>query len=1015
MKTVKKSVPVIAVLLLAVAVMAVNVEAAVPDKLECDAQPSVIHATQDPEYPSMTEVTAGLFTEDGQPVKMCGIEIKCESQNPDILHNGQGGAILTATTDSEGKATFDFESTSDRPANLGKVDVICRSLQQESCTAEVEVRERVPGRVEVTACPYAGEQKPDILADGKSKVVIAAQLKDRSWVPVKKSGVQVKFVSPRTNILKECDGDVDGDGLDIIKGYTNSQGVAYAEFCSAGKGSENEGSVDISVQPDGGFDINSEVITIETTLNSGTTTISGQLSMSMMPSQIMADKESTMQACIQLRKKDGHIMKNPPENVVSLVSHNISKLIPVDQEYPATNPGYTAVEENGNFPQGGVYTAEFKSAGIYNPNSVGDARIEASAEFFSGTDGTVELKGSQMWPERMNVVPSLDVVGCDGTSTTKITVQLLDAKRYPVWMEGRQVVFESQHPELLVDADDGDAIAKATTNKFGIAHAIFRAKDCKMDNVDGGRASVVVSSISDSISATERIYVRELDGYKPDGVNVYTDQTALGYNSDNPAHAAPALIAADGKKPVRVTAQVCEKEDYLNKEVKTADGAVITMEDVGDAVKWTIDVDENAVDYGAYALVIGDGNNIEYQIHSNDGVDPSYSVGTHLYSDYDGGWSTATDNTPVSSLGWVSATGKRQFSENPDGLFTVTIRKNRLDLNDGELKWAVSLHSHGTYAKTPSGFTWYDETTENMHESLIEKFCNPVKREGIRLEFKVKNDNIVMNKDHDGPEDGIDYVYLETDKEGKATATFRSTGTTPNTNEGCTNIKVTAQDGSILGNAYAKVCSVQHEGEAPNVVWKWAQPAFITADGTSKTTVRAALYWCDGTAREYIEDYNAELNQESKPLEVMAEHCKPVQLPGAQVKFETMDTQIVDDGKDGKIIYDTTDEYGQAQATFSSAGFQEQNIGAAEIKVFVDHIGEDVIQANKLYVTTEEKTWPWCPPEKDWLTGGAAEADLDDNQFISDNELLKYVLKWFEGTVNDSKLIEAITVWAAQL
>lgn len=138
----------------------------------------------------------------------------------------------------------------------------------------------------------------------------------------------------------------------------------------------------------------------------------------------------------------------------------------------------------------------------------------------------------------------------------------------------------------------------------------------------------------------------------------------------------------------------CEGMNPLNDpEINTLSNveipATITVEDLGDSIKWTIDIDEtlalNSNGHHQYGLVISkNGINPTYQIHSNDGTDANYPWGTHLYSPWGpsgtgfNGWHTSTTNTPVSSLNWVIATGKRDITENPGGLFTVTIKKTEL-------------------------------------------------------------------------------------------------------------------------------------------------------------------------------------------------------------------------------------------------------------------------------------------------------------------------------------------------
>jgi len=347
--------------------------AAVPDKLDCDAEPIAIHATWDQNNPSKTDVTVQLLTDDNYPVKMCGVEIKCESQNTDVLAGEFGDAIVVGTTDEFGRVDLEFFSTGDRKANVKSVNIICRS-----------------------------------------------------------------------SIVKGL------DGSDLVEAYTDSLGVAYAQFVSSGSGSENEGTTNVMVEVDGGYGIGYQNIPVWTTRNYGTTNINGQLYVSTFPKAILADDSSTVQACVQLRKTDGHIIRDAPLKMISFVSHSTSKLLPVVQADP-NNPGYTATEsEDSSFPQGGVYTTYFKSAGIYDPNSVGNARIEASTEFFANDDAQVTLIGAQYWPNSIRVTSSPARILCDGESKVKMTAQLVDKSNYPVLCLEDQLCSNPTYQDFLL-------------------------------------------------------------------------------------------------------------------------------------------------------------------------------------------------------------------------------------------------------------------------------------------------------------------------------------------------------------------------------------------------------------------------------------------------------------------------------------------------------------------------------------------------------------------------------------
>lgn len=148
----------------------------------------------------------------------------------------------------------------------------------------------------------------------------------------------------------------------------------------------------------------------------------------------------------------------------------------------------------------------------------------------------------------------------------------------------------------------------------------------------------------------------------------------------------------------------------------------VTVEDVGCAIRWTFDMKGTRELQGnghwGYGVVIatnGTGNAPAFQVHNNDGTDSSYPWGTHLLSFWgpEGtgfyGWHTSNRNTPVSEVNWVDATGDRYFTDNPEGLFTVTISKCMLGAT---FHWAVWIgvggfyNPNNGYSRYPSGFTW---------------------------------------------------------------------------------------------------------------------------------------------------------------------------------------------------------------------------------------------------------------------------------------------------------------------
>jgi len=161
--------------------------------------------------------------------------------------------------------------------------------------------------------------------------------------------------------------------------------------------------------------------------------------------------------------------------------------------------------------------------------------------------------------------------------------------------------------------------------------------------------------------------------------------------------------------------------------------AVITVEEVDCSIKWTIDMNETTGPFknghAAVGLIIGVGDKILYQVHSNDGTCAAYPWGTWLYSPYDqtgGGWfgwhtSAADWNTEVDAplndnLG-INCTGKRDLSENPTLVYTISISKRLLSC--GEFKWAMALMGDTSNTYTPSAYQWSDTGTTNFYTAVV--------------------------------------------------------------------------------------------------------------------------------------------------------------------------------------------------------------------------------------------------------------------------------------------------------
>ncbi|MEX2341057.1 MAG: hypothetical protein WD605_01935 [Candidatus Paceibacterota bacterium] len=173
---------------------------------------------------------------------------------------------------------------------------------------------------------------------------------------------------------------------------------------------------------------------------------------------------------------------------------------------------------------------------------------------------------------------------------------------------------------------------------------------------------------------------------------------------------------------------VCSSLNPVNApQTHTIGGSVpagIIVEDLGGSLLWTIDIDEVNADDGnghyAYGLVISqDGMVPEYQIHSNDGTDSPPAFGTHLYSAWGpttgtgyNGWHTSTTNVLVSALSWVTASGDRDATSNPDGVFTIEIDKSELN---STFYWGVMTAADAT-SSYPSTWTPWSGNASGLEQ-----------------------------------------------------------------------------------------------------------------------------------------------------------------------------------------------------------------------------------------------------------------------------------------------------------
>ncbi len=820
----QKLVSVLAVFVMILA-MSGMASAAVPDRLEISEQPETIDADGE----SCIDVTAQLLADYNgatEPVKMCGVHVICESQNSNILSaKNTGAATAEGFTDEFGEAKMEFCSTGSEEYNIGDVEVVCRALQLEEDSSWVHVLRERETRIAATMCPQSGwddldsaikalfsvnpefveaDAQADILADGESKLYVTGQLKNDETtenecgdVPVKNDG-KMRFKSLNTNIVKTC--DVPGvyqnrlgqtmtivdDGTIIVDAV---DGVAEAEFCSAGRGSENVGDATIVIESVDFLNVDLTQITVTTTSQYGTTYKLGYLAMSAMPHQILADGVTEFDVCAQLRDQDYRIVKKLNE-LVSLESDD-TNIIEAVNPASSTDAGIVYVYTNSD----GIAFGRYISAGTFDSLNVGFADIFGTTLWLIGDKPSVqvETKTTQIWPVNIEGKATMPTVLCDGDSTVTVTAQLLDRCDMAVPMEGRLINFHSNDISLLKNPDPSgqQAVITVVTDRFGKAKATFITTDCKSAIAD--EVIVDVSTMSPSVTTPVPVLVVKPQGFVPDGVNVYTDQNALSVNHPVPEthHAKPYLIAADGMSPTEVTAQVCEwtkktitrmseqgmiteEIDFCNPvkrcgmEIQFEIENTHIVENAGDNV-YAIEGTHDGNAYPSYVKMLTDAEGKATAIFRSTGDAPNNKNDCTKIK------VSGKDGVLFEYEAYAKVCTKGYAGMYPNALWVWA--EPAFITADGISHTEVRTALYYCYENFEDWPTWPNwpamgglSQAQGVGEHYLYQYCKPVKMPGVTVKFETMNT--------DALDDGMGgyKIYDITDEFGQAHATFQSKG-----------------------------------------------------------------------------------------------------------------------------------------------------------------------------------------------------------------------------------------------
>ena len=323
-----------------------------------------------------------------------------------------------------------------------------------------------------------------------------------------------------------------------------------------------------------------------------------------------------------------------------------------------------------------------------------------------------------------------------------------------------------------------------------------------------------------------------------------------------------------------------------------------TVTDDGPTVTWTFDMIGGKALVGdghwGYGLAISlDGLEPAFQIHNNDGSDSTYAWGTHLYSPYDDGWVSGTTNTLVSELSWVTCTGKRDITDNPSGVFTVTIDKAELG---PEFYWAIWFGVGGFwspntgYSSYPEDFIWGENVATDHYEPCSVSVNNPPVADpngpylGV-VYTPISFDGTVSSDPDDDP------LTYDWDWGDDSSAGSGATPSHTYTEVGIYNVCLTVNDGSLDS---AEVCTIA-------VVYD-PSAGFVTGGGWIDSPPGAYMPGPTNIAGTFAGDFTSRFtNIECDPNNTPVTFTGSVEVTGIQPNGAVM-IGLVDQG-----LYDSGD------------------------------------------------------------------------------------------------------------
>ncbi|ACQ81027.1 Ig domain protein group 1 domain protein [Beutenbergia cavernae DSM 12333] len=715
---------------------------------------------------STSTITVTLLDAGGNPLTAGGDTVTIETTNgtmSDVTDNGDGTYTATLTsTPAVGTATVSF--------TVNGADA--------AATTDVELVAGPPA-----AGPSVIEADPAmVVADGESAAIATVTLYDANGNPVTSGGADVVIATTLGTVGEVID---NGDGTYTASITSTTTGEAVLSFTVAGDEGGNSTAVEF----------------VAGAADPGTSTIAAD------PESLTADGASTSTITVQLVDANGNPLSSSGGTVTMTT----------------TAGELSAVTDNGD----GTYTATLTSSTDVETATVSftvagaDATATAAVAFVAGPAD----------PASSTITADPAQIEADGSSTSTVTVTLLDANGNPVGASGGTVAMATDAGTLGAVVDNGDGTYTATLTAPTSTDPPAATITFALDGVDGtatatvafvaGVPSTTTSTIeADPIeiiadgSSTSTVTVTLLDGNgnpvtdAGDVVTIATDAGTLGAVADNGDGTYTATLTSS------TSAETATVEFAIDGAGASATATVDFVAGPADPATSTIEasptqITADGASTSAITVTLLDAN----------GNPVGASGGTVTLATTAGALSDVTDNgdgtwtaTLTSSTAVETATVSFMVS-GADADATATV----------EFVAGAADPEASTIVADPASITADGVSTSTVTVTLLDANGNPVTDAG-------------------------DVVALATTAGSLGAVTDNGDGTYTATLTSSTTAETATVSFTVDGAAGAATAEVEFVAGAadPGTSTIVADPASITADGVSTSTVTVTLLDANG-------------------------------------------------------------------------------------------------------------------------------------------------------------------------